>query len=110
MLARKMALIFGTRILTAGVTFIGFTVIVHYLGSETLGIVAFAAGFVGLLSCFGDLGLNDAHIKHISQGKDLGRCNGTYFLLKGILILATILFVFVGVWVSKNIRDCPIRR
>jgi O-antigen/teichoic acid export membrane protein len=60
------------------------------------GIVGFAFGFVSLFQIFGDLGFNSAHIKRISEGKDLGTCNGTFLTVKiGLMGLTAVVVLAV---------------
>ena len=52
------------------------------MGPEAYGIIGFAMGFVGLFTILTDLGFNSAHIKRVSEGKDMGTCIGTYLVSK----------------------------
>jgi len=99
--SRKAVLIFITKILTTLISFIGFYFVANYMGPEVLGIVGFAGGFIGTCSLLVDPGLNITHIKRISEGKDLGKCNGTYFMMKGVLIIVTVILIFVGIQIYK---------
>lgn len=81
----------------------GFYFVAHYMGPEVLGIVGFAGGLVGLFSFLVDPGLNTTHIKYVSEGKDLGKCNGTFFMIKSVLILFTVIFIISGMQIYKHI-------
>lgn len=60
----------------------------------SLGIVSFAYGFVALFSIFSNLGVDRAHIKRVSEGKNLNQCMGSFASIKIILtVLMTILLV-----------------
>jgi len=72
MIARKSALIASAKMLDGSLAYIALFFITRYMSPEDYGIVAFALGFAGLFSIFGTLGFNNAHIKKISEGKELG--------------------------------------
>jgi O-antigen/teichoic acid export membrane protein len=60
--------------------------ILRYMGAESYGIMGFGLAYVGLFAFITDLGFNHAHIKRVSEGKDLKKCIGTFFVLKLVLI------------------------
>jgi O-antigen/teichoic acid export membrane protein len=87
--------------------FVSLFFIARYLGPEPLGIVAFGLSFIGMFEFLGDLGFGDAHIKRVSEGKDLAKCNGTFFTIKLILNLLFVLVVVGYIFVSKYIKQKP---
>jgi len=96
MIARKSALIVATEILDAILAYIALFFITRYMEPREYGIVAFALGFVALFTIFGKFGFNHAHVKRVSEGRDIGRCNGTFFTIKiGLVSLMTILTLSV---------------
>ena len=100
MIARKSALIILIQLLNGIVGFIGLKFIALYMEPWEYGIVAFAYSFVALFSIFGDLGYGTAHIKRISEGKDLGQCVSTFATIKIILtgILASTTILSIAIW------------
>ena len=95
MMARKSLLILVTQGALVAVGFLGNTLLAQFWGSyakEALGTIWFSMAFVGLFWGFSDLGFISAHIKRISEGKDLGECVGTFTLIKAAL---TVVLVFV---------------
>ncbi|UCD13552.1 MAG: flippase [Thermoplasmatales archaeon] len=94
MIARKSALIITTHIANALLGYIALFFITRYMEPGDYGIIAFALGFVTLFSIFGKLGFEQAHIKRVSEGKDLGRCIGTFLATKvgliGLMALVTV--------------------
>lgn len=68
-------------------------------GPAAYGVLAFAYSFVALFSIFGNLGFNQAHIKRVSEGKDLGTCIGTFFTTKtgltGLMIFLTLVVIII---------------
>ena len=76
------------------------------------GVVGFAYGFVALFSIFGDLGFGQAHIKRISEGKDLGKCVSTFASIKivvtGALAATTILSIAIWKYVIGRGFESPL--
>ncbi len=71
---------------------IGMLLVARILGPNVLGTVAFGLAFVSLFSFLTDFGLGSTHIKFISEGRDVAKCNGTFARLK---ILLTVLYIIV---------------
>ncbi|MBU4031656.1 MAG: polysaccharide biosynthesis C-terminal domain-containing protein [Candidatus Thermoplasmatota archaeon] len=65
-----------------------------------MGVVWFGMSFVGAFSFITNLGFDAAHVKKISEGKDLGKCNGTYIAIKLILtgIFAASVISTIIIW------------
>ena len=106
MLARKSALIVGTQFFTRFLGWIGLVVLVKLWGGfapEALGIIGFAMAFLALFNIIADLGFSRAHIKRISEGKDLGTCIGTYVAIKIFLIGLMVTIVFTAIFIWKNV-------
>ncbi len=105
MIARKSALIVGTQFFTRFLGWIGLIVIAKLWGGfapEVLGIIGFAMAFLALFNIIADLGFSQAHVKRISEGKDLGTCIGTYAAIKLILTSLMVTVVFAAVYIWKN--------
>ena len=106
MIARKSALIVGTQFFTRFLGWIGLVVLVKLWGGfapEALGIIGFAMAFLALFNIIADLGFSRAHIKRISEGKDLGTCIGTYIAIKIFLIGLMVTIVFTAIFIWKNV-------
>lgn len=85
MIARKSALI---TILNIGNGILGYAAlffIARYMNPGEYGVIGFATGFVGLFLVLGTLGFDSAHVKRVSEGKDLGECISTFIVIKIIL-------------------------
>ncbi|PNX49585.1 MAG: hypothetical protein BV457_01145 [Thermoplasmata archaeon M9B1D] len=100
MIARKSALYITIQLLNGIIGFIGLKFIALYMQPWEYGVVAFAFGFVTLFSIFGDLAFGSAHIKRISEGKDLEKCVSTYAVIKITLtgLLASITILSIAIW------------
>jgi O-antigen/teichoic acid export membrane protein len=100
MFARKSLLIMSANLLDGLLAYIALYFISRDMGPEAYGIIGFAMGFVGLFTILTDLGFNSAHIKRVSEGKDMGTCLSTYLISKlGFAgLLASIVVGVVIAW------------
>jgi len=103
MLARKSALIVSIHIANALLGYIALLFITRFMEPSEYGLVAFALGFVTIFTIFGSLGFNQAHIKRISEGKDLGTCNGTFIAIKSSLICLMIIITLATIFIWRVI-------
>ena len=105
MIARKSVLIISTNILDSILSAVALFFITREIGAEGYGVVVFAIGFVTLFSIIGQLGFDYAHIKKVSEGKDLGKCIGTFFAIKLVFsgIMSVVLIGFILFW--KNVMN-----
>lgn len=69
---------------------------------EAMGIIGFAMSFLALFNVIGHLGFPQAHVKRISEGKDLGTCIGTFATTKILLTGLMVCIVFIGIFIYKN--------
>jgi len=100
MIARKSALIIATQLSNGLLGYAALKFIAVYMEAWQYGIIGFAYGFVALFSIFGNLGFNQAHIKKVSEGKDLGNCIATFASIKLFLaaLMSSILILSIIVW------------
>ena len=103
MISRQSALAFINNILGALIGYAALFFVIRYMGKDALGTVAFAIAFVGLFSFIANLGFDTTHIKRVSEGKDLGRCNGTYLAIKLVLIGMFVLAVLIALYIWKYV-------
>jgi O-antigen/teichoic acid export membrane protein len=106
MLSRKSALVVAVNILSAFVGWIGLVVIARLWGGfapTAIGVIGFGMAFVGLFNVIADLGFSAAHVKRISEGKDLGECIGTYATIKILLTGIMVAFVIGGIAIWKYV-------
>lgn len=86
MLTQKLILSYSTKILIQLIQIAASIVVARIAGPTVLGTVAFGLAYVGMFQFFSELGLGVAHIKLVSEGRDLGKCISTYTRLKAITI------------------------
>ncbi len=91
------------NVLAALLGYVAMFFIIRYMGKEALGIVAFGISFAGLFSFLANLGFDSAQTKRISEGKDMAKCNGTYFSIKLGLISLFVFVVFLSIYVWKHV-------
>ncbi len=101
MIARKSALIVFIHIANALLGYIALFFITRFMEPGDYGIVAFALGFVTLFTIFGSLGFNQAHIKRISEGKNLGTCTGTFIAIKIALVCLMIFIILTSIFIWR---------
>ena len=100
MIARKSALIIFIQLLNGLLGYIALKFIALYMDPWEYGVVGFAYGFVALFSIFGKMGFDQAHIKRVSEGKDLGKCISTFAVIKLFLagVMSGAVILSVAVW------------
>ena len=90
------------NVVSALIGYVGLLFVIRYIGPTDWGFVSFGIGFVGILSIFGDLGYSTAHSIKVSEGEDIGLCNGTFLFIKlilGSLFIALVVGTLL-VWVD----------
>jgi len=105
MIARKSALMFLMNAIYGVLSYVGIFFISHYLGPEPLGMIGFAVGFIGMFLFISNAGFELAHIKRISEGKDLKKCIGVFAAVKVALTAIFILVVSAAILISKNLLN-----
>jgi len=106
MIARKSFLIITSQFFTRFIGWIGLIVLAKLWGAfapEALGIIGFAMAFLALFSYLANLGFGQAHVKRVSEGKDLGTCIGTYATIKILLTVLMVTVVFATIFIWKNV-------
>jgi len=106
MIARKSLLIVVAQFLTRSFGWVGLVVLAKLWGGfapDAFGVIGFAMSFIGVFNIVADLGFGQAHVKRISEGKDLGTCIGTFFTIKMLLTGAMIGIVFLAMFFMENV-------
>ncbi len=103
MIARQSLLMVSTQMFVRFLGWIGLVVLAKLWGGfapEATGVIGFAMAFLGIFNIISNLGFNDAHVKKISEGQDLGRCIGTFITIKVVLniIMVSSIFLFIFLW------------
>jgi len=96
MLAQKLILSYGATMVMQFVQIVASIVVARIAGPTVLGTVAFGLAFVSTFEFIADLGIGPAHVKLVSEGRDLGSCISTFAVLKTVNT-AFFLIVVVGI-------------
>ena len=108
MIARKSFLIVTSHFFTRFLGWIGLVILAKLWGDfapEALGVIGFAMSFLAIFNILADLGFSRAHVKRISEGKDLGTCIGTFASIKIVLIGFMVTTVFVAIFIWKSVLN-----
>lgn len=106
MIARKSLLVVIVQFLTRTLGWVGLVVLAKLWGGfspDALGVIGFAMAFIGVFSIVADLGFGQAHVKKISEGKDLGTCISTFFTIKIILTTIMVAMVLLALFILDNV-------
>ncbi|QLH74735.1 MAG: flippase [Methanomassiliicoccales archaeon] len=90
LVGRKSLLMLLARLFSALLSFIGYYYMWRYLGKDSYGSIAFSLAFLATINTIADLGFSTAHIKRISEGKDVNQCLSTFIAVRIVLIFAMV--------------------
>jgi len=105
MIARKSLLILSSTFIIKIIAAIEFIIIIKFWGDfapTAIGTIGLAISFLALFNIVSNLGFRAAHIKRISEGKDLGTCIGTFLTIKIILTVIMIIISLTSIFIIKN--------
>ncbi len=103
MIARKTFLMMGSKILMSLMGYFSWYFIANKILQEYVGSIGFALAYIGMMGLFADLGYSTAHIKKVSEGKDIGSCVGTYLTIKLVLLTFTVILIISSIWFYQSV-------
>jgi len=106
--ARKSTLLIVTEVFAGIAGYISFFLIARLWGGfapTAIGIVEFGLAFVGMFSFAYDWGFREAHIKRVSEGKNLGKCIGTFLAVKIVFGITAIGLVLLSLFIWQNVLN-----
>jgi O-antigen/teichoic acid export membrane protein len=106
LIARKSFLITVSKVTAQFIGWIGLAVLAKLWGGfapDAIGIIGFAMSFIAMFDLIADLGFYQAHVKKVSEGKDLGTCIGTFAVIKIMLTTLMVGVALLSIFVWKNI-------
>jgi O-antigen/teichoic acid export membrane protein len=109
MIARKTILIVLQNALGMLFGYIALKFIALELGPDEIGMVTFGFSVIALFSFISHLGYNNAHMKRISEGKDLGKCIGTFIAIKVGLTALMTAAVIIALTVFKQLYPAGLK-
>ena len=101
MFSRKVSVYIFRIIFVGLINIVTLYFIAHYMGPVPLGLIGFATSFINMFFIFSELGFGQAHIKRISEGKEIGKCIGTYFTVKSSIIILFTIIIIVTLLIKK---------
>lgn len=108
MIGRKTALIVANIVVGSVLGFLATKVMALYFGNEASGQYGYALGLLGTLFFITDLGMGQAHIKRVSEGRDPGDCFATFAVFKVVATLAFVLLALAGLFVYMVVLGKPL--
>lgn len=103
MLGRKSFLLFLSNIVVASLGYVGLYFLTNYYDETVYGTIIWTLSFVAIFNSITDMGFSSAHIKRISEGKDLSDCVSTYVVIKVALVIAMVIITLSSVFVWTSI-------
>ncbi|MCD6512973.1 MAG: polysaccharide biosynthesis C-terminal domain-containing protein [Thermoplasmata archaeon] len=105
MIARKSALVVLTNGLTGLLNYVALYVIARFyiFPKFAIGLLNFSIGFAAIFSIIANLGFPSAHIKRVSEGKDIGKCNATFFTIRLVLISLMTIATFSSIFIWRHV-------
>lgn len=113
MIGRSSSLIIANTLIGAVLGFAALKVFAVETGADAddlLGQLAFAMGLAGMLSILLTLGLDAAHVKRVSEGRDLREAIGTFVTAKLVLVALFLVITTAGAFVAAALgvlQDAP---
>jgi len=99
LIARKSLLILNYTAIAAILNFVGLFFITNRLGPDIYGEFVLMMSLVTTINFIVDIGFDSAHIKRVSEGRDINTCFGTYlrikFVLIGCMVVLGVLALFI---------------
>ncbi len=86
MFGRKALLMFLTNVVGAILGFASSIAMTKMMTEEAIGVLGYTLGLVGLGAFIADLGFDAAHVKRVSEGRDLGDSLATFGRIKTLLV------------------------
>ncbi len=104
MIGQKSYLVFVTQVGNSLLLYVGLIFTIQYLGPNAFGTIAGTMALVGVFNSFSDMGFSAAHIKRVSEGKDLQDCLSTYAAVRLLLTAAMVTMALVYIFLLSGIE------
>ena len=109
MIGRKTTLALANLALGTVLGLVAYKLIALYYGDHFLGQMTYAVGLLGLFYFVTDLGMGQAHVKRVSEGRDPGDCFATFAVFKLTATLVFLALVVGGLAVFVGVLGKPIQ-
>lgn len=108
MIGQKAALMMANMLLGTLLGLVALIFTGRYFETTHVGQVTYAVSIAGLFFFITDLGMGQAHVKRVSEGRDPGDCFATYAVFKLVATLAFLALVGGGVWLYHGLLGRPL--
>ncbi|MEM0449169.1 MAG: oligosaccharide flippase family protein [Methanomassiliicoccales archaeon] len=100
MLGRKSLVVLVARVLASVLALVGLMFTSRYLGPEINGQISWALALITTFNSISDFGFMAAHVKRVSEGKDINDCVSTFTTIKLTLTAGMVVFTtaYITVW------------
>jgi O-antigen/teichoic acid export membrane protein len=96
LLGRKSVLVYVSLLGSLLLQLVGMLVLTRMYPPDVYGAISWTMSFVIIFDCLANLGLHNAHIKRVSEGRDLADCVSTFAVLKVILTTVMVAAVLLS--------------
>lgn len=104
MLKQKFVLDFGSKFFVYFVGALTGIVVARVAGPKIIGTVAYGISFVSMFGFFHSL-FGTSHIKLISEGQNIGKCNRIYSTLMSLSVFVYVLVVLAYFFIKKHLLE-----
>lgn len=108
MIGRKSFLIVVFKSISAFLGGIGLLLIGTYFSPAAYGSIAWTMSLLAVFNSFADLGFTSAHIKRVSEGKNLSDCVSTYASIRLTLTVIMVTLVSLGLFIWTSVLGRPL--
>jgi O-antigen/teichoic acid export membrane protein len=108
MIGRKTILAFSINMLKNVIGYAGLFFIARLMGAEAFGSLSYGFAYVGIFHFIADMGFGVAHIKKMSEGKDLPTCLGTYLFVRSLMTFLMAMAVLVSLLLHRVLYGKPL--
>lgn len=108
MIGQKAALLVANMVVGTLLGLVAAILVGRWFDPFHVGQMSYAVSILGLFFFITDLGMGQAHVKRVSEGRDAGDCFATYAVFKLVATLAFLILVAGGVWVYHGLLRRPL--
>lgn len=103
--AQKVLLSFVGQVAGYGLSLLALSVLTRRLGPGPIGIVAYVMSFLGLFQPLLGLGMDSAHVKRVSEGRDFGLAISTFAAVKVVLVGVYLAVIIAAGYITGFLRN-----
>jgi O-antigen/teichoic acid export membrane protein len=102
LIGRRSVVILAARLISSALAFVGLFFITRYMGKDVYGQISFSLALVATFAAVSDLGFSSAHIKRVSEGRDINDCVSTFAAVKLVLtgVFVAVTLASLVIWTT----------